>query len=163
LRQVSIELELHRTTKNDSGDIESTKKVEMLVAEMQSERTKTKEELLNLRERNKVLVQKTAHERQHREQLLREISELKSKVSELTPKVIHIESPNLDNIDSFEEDKSKVVGFSLPSPMHWRTQQHMQKYRNRVRLSYFQDDDYDFGLDEEVDVGGTSEEDDISF
>jgi len=84
IRQADIQLELLRASKD--GSDQSTKKVEMMVGEMQADHAHTKEELLTLRETNKSLVQTTAHERQHREQLLRDISELKASIAEITPK-----------------------------------------------------------------------------
>jgi len=152
MRQADIQLELLRASKDDSD--QSTKKVEMMIGEMQADHARTKEELLTLREKNKSLVQTTAHERQHREQLLREISELKASIAEITPKTISLEDTN-------DDEKSTVVGFSFPSAVHWRTQQLrlMQNNRGALDLSNLRNRDYDDSDVDEVLDG----EDDVSF
>jgi len=151
MRQADIQLELLRASKDDSD--QSTKKVEMMIGEMQADHARTKEELLTLREKNKSLVQTTAHERQHREQLLRDISELKAGIAEITPKTIRLE----DN----DDEKSTVVGFSFPSGVHWRTQQLrlMQNNRGALDLNNLRNREYDDSDVDEV----LDEEDDVSF
>jgi len=109
IQQTKMELDLIDASRSDSD--ESTKKVQNMVAEMQADHAKTKEEVQNLKETNKSLVQQIAHDRQRREQLLREISDLKAQVLELTPKTVNI-----------IEDPDKAVGFSMPSAMRLRPQ-----------------------------------------
>jgi len=138
IQQTKMELDLIDASRSDSD--ESTKKVQNMVAEMQADHAKTKEEVQNLRGTNKSLVQKLAHERQRREQLLREISDLKVHVLELTPKTVNI-----------MEDSDKAVGFSKSSAMRLRP--HMTpKFQNEEE--YEDLDEEEFGGE----LGSTDED-----
>eukprot|EP01125_Pyxidicula_operculata_P011889 TRINITY_DN388_c6_g1_i1.p1 TRINITY_DN388_c6_g1~~TRINITY_DN388_c6_g1_i1.p1 ORF type:complete len:455 (-),score=140.01 TRINITY_DN388_c6_g1_i1:167-1531(-) len=79
--QLKNELEL---VKSDKPHSESTKLIQSLFGEMKKEYEMTKTEAVKLRETNKILQQKNAHEKQQREHLLREINLLKKSLSELT-------------------------------------------------------------------------------
>jgi len=138
IQQIKMESDLIDASRSDSD--ESTKKVQNMVAEMQSDHAKTKEEVQNLRETNKSLVQKIAHDRQRREQLLREISDLKAQLLELTPKTVNI-----------MEDPDKAVGFSLPSAIRMRPQ---MTPKFQTEEEYEDLDEEEFGDD----LGSTDED-----
>jgi len=140
IQQTKMELDLIDASRSDSD--ESTKKVQNMVAEMQADHAKTKEEVQNLRETNKSLVQKIAHDRQHKEQLLREIYDLKSQVLE-TPKTVNTTTEDLD----------KTVGFSVPSAMRLRPQ-FTQKFRTEEEYEDPDLDEEEFGTE----LGSTDED-----
>jgi len=145
--------------------MESMHKVEKMVAEMQSEKTKTLEELETLKKNNKSLVTINAHDSQYREELLRETSKLKAKVAELTPRTINLDhsAEESDSLDDDDCHTSLVDDFSLSSAMHRRTQKKLMQKRHISSLygNYrFDDSEHSDGdLDREL----WTDEDDISY
>jgi len=103
IRQVRIEIELIDASRSDSDDSfllnDSITKVQKVVTEIQSDHTRTKEEVLNLRETNKTLNQRNAHQRQKRDQLLKQRYHYQQQLSSLSPK---------NNLNEEEEDSELV-------------------------------------------------------
>lgn len=97
IRQVRIEIELIDASRSGSDD--SITKVQKVVAEIQADHSRTKEEVLNLRESNKTLTQKNAHQRQKRHQLLKQRFYQQQQLSNLTPK------PNPEDGESVEGEE----------------------------------------------------------
>jgi len=58
--------------------------VQKIVSEIQADHHRTKEEIQNLRETNKILTQKNAHQRQKRDHLLKEQNFYKQELSNFT-------------------------------------------------------------------------------
>jgi len=103
IRQVRIEIDLIDASRSDSDD--SITKVQKVVAEIQADHTRTKEEVLNLRETNKILTQRTAHQRQKRDQLLKQRYHHQQQLSNLTPKT------NLEELEEYEYLDSDIISF----------------------------------------------------
>jgi len=83
IKQIRLEIDLIDASSPDSGD--SISKVQKVVTEIQVENTRIKEEAQNLREANKILTHRTAHERLKRDQLLKQRYYYKQQLSKLTP------------------------------------------------------------------------------
>jgi len=79
VQQIRFEIELIDASRSDTDD-----EVRKVVAEIQAENALTKEEIQNLRETNKRLTQKKAHQRLKRDQLLKEYNYYKQQLSRLT-------------------------------------------------------------------------------
>jgi hypothetical protein len=103
IRQVRIEIDLIDASRSDSDD--SITKVQKVVEEIQADHTRTKEEVLNLRETNKILTQRTAHQRQKRDQLLKQRYHYQQQLSNLTPKT------NLEELEEYEYLDSDIISF----------------------------------------------------
>jgi hypothetical protein len=103
IRQIRIEIDLIDASRSDSDD--SITKVQKVVAEIQADHTRTKEEVLNLRETNKILTQRTAHQRQKRDQLLKQRYHHQQQLSNLTPKT------NLEELEEYEYLDSDIISF----------------------------------------------------
>eukprot|EP01124_Arcella_intermedia_P035488 TRINITY_DN9057_c1_g3_i1.p1 TRINITY_DN9057_c1_g3~~TRINITY_DN9057_c1_g3_i1.p1 ORF type:complete len:300 (+),score=89.44 TRINITY_DN9057_c1_g3_i1:80-979(+) len=81
LQQAMMQLELYKTATAENGT-EAQKKVDQYLEEFRREHSKTLEELLALREKNKHLLQANVHEKQEKEALLKENKELKQQLEE---------------------------------------------------------------------------------
>jgi len=104
IKQIRMEIELIDASRSDSDD--SLPKVQKVVAEIQADHSRTKKEVVNLKETNKKLTQRIAHERQRRDQLLRELSDYKQQLVDLTPKPVHIYNENeLIDTNSYDGDQ----------------------------------------------------------
>jgi DNA repair exonuclease SbcCD ATPase subunit len=112
IKQIRREIEL--IDASDSDD--SISKVQKVITEIQADHSRTKEEVSNLRETNKKLTQRIAHERQRRDQLLREFTDYKLQLAELTPKIATDDSEeSQESEDIFNSDKGIHRGLSTGS------------------------------------------------
>jgi len=116
IRQVRIEIELIDASRSDSDD--SITKVQKVVAEIQSDHTRTKEEVLNLRETNKTLNQRNAHQRQKRNQLLKQRYNYQQQLSSLSPNNNNLEDPELAEYDYIDPE----ITFRSPLPGNMRSE-----------------------------------------
>jgi len=118
LTAYNIDLELRRASM-DAGD-ESAKKVQKLVSTLRDEHQLTKSEMLQLRDTNKTLLHKSAHDLNQRDQLLRQITDLKKQVKELKAASKAIESDQYEQLSdhntprghfdlTFSTDKHRTI------------------------------------------------------
>jgi len=100
IRQIRIECEIIDASRSDSDSIS---KVQEIVSEIQAEHTRTKEEVQNLRETNKILTHRTAHERQTRDQLLRQRAFYKDQLAKFPRRILpEDESPmEIEDVDEY--------------------------------------------------------------
>jgi len=118
LTAYNIDLELRRASM-DAGD-ESAKKVQKLVSTLRDEHQRTKSEMLQLRDTNKTLLHKSAHDLNQRDQLLRQITDLKKQIKELKAASKAIESDQDELSDhntprghfdvTFSTEKHRTIG-----------------------------------------------------
>jgi len=106
IRQVRIEIDLIDASRSDSDDSlllnDTITKVQKVVSEIQSDHTLTKEEVLNLRETNKTLNQRNAHQRQKRDQLLKQRYHYQLQLSSLSPKNnLNLEDSELGELEDY--------------------------------------------------------------
>jgi len=101
IKQMRIEIDLIDASGCDTGD--SILKVQKVIAEIQADHARNKEEAQNLRETNKILTQRTAHERQKRDQLLKQRYYYKQQLSQLTPKK-NLEENDLEEYDYLDTE-----------------------------------------------------------
>jgi len=111
----------------DTGD-ESAKKVQKLVSTLRAEHHRTKTEMLLLRDTNQNLLHKSANEQNQRDQLLKQITDLKKQIQELSAASKAIESDEDERSDPY-----------IPSPrVYFST---TEKHRYMGGDGYEEDDD----------------------